>query len=91
MDLYDGLPVSHSEVVHVRVKKRKASGWEGIHGFGVKGISHPDFEGSGDDRDVFPLRMPMGSDAESVRHLQANGEGTCRGGRVALEHGKLRA
>ena len=58
---------------------------------GVEFIAHADFERSGDDRDVFAVRVPMGRDAEAIRHLQANREVAGGGARVAFEYGKLRA
>jgi hypothetical protein len=90
VDLHDGFSASHGVVVHVRVEKGKAPGNERFHLVGVKIISHPDFERPGDDRDVFPLRVPMGRDAEAIRHLQANCEVAAGGGGVAFEHGELR-
>src|SRR5207245_611981 len=40
---------------------------------------------------TFSLWMPMWRDAEPIGHFQANCEVTCGGGRVAFEHGELRA
>ena len=91
MDLHDRFSASHGEMVHVRIEKGKAPGSERFHLIGVELISHPDFEGPRDDRDVFPLRVPMGCDAKAIRHLQSNGEVAAGGGWVAFEHGKLRA
>src|SRR5580704_15737666 len=69
VDLYDGLSASHSEVVHVRVKKGKATGRECSHFVGFELIPHADFERSGNDRDVFAIRVPMRGNAEPIRHL----------------------
>jgi len=90
VDLHDSFSASHGVVVHVGVKKSKAPGSERFHFVGVEFIAHPDFEGPGNDRDVFPLRVPMGRDAKPIRHLQANREVTGRGGWVAFEHSELR-
>src|SRR4029077_8118297 len=74
MDLHDSFSTRHCEVVHVRIEKGKAPGGERFHLVSVKFIAHADFERPGNDGDVFPLRVPMRSDAEPIRHLQSNGE-----------------
>ena len=69
VDLYDSFSASHGVVVHVGVEKCKASGGERGHLVGFEFIAHPDFEGPGNDRDVFALRVEMGRDAEAIWHL----------------------
>src|SRR6266853_6785923 len=91
VNLHDGFSASHGEVVHVRVEKGKAPGNERLHFVRLELIAHPEFERSGDDRDVFPLRVPMGRNAEPIRHLQATCEVAAGRGWVTLEHGELRA
>src|SRR5512137_2384471 len=90
VDLHNGFPGGHGVVVHVGVEESKAPGAERFHLAGIKLIAHADFERPGNDRDVFPVRVPMGRDTEPVRHLQANRETAGRGSWVALEYGKLR-
>src|ERR1700720_2090427 len=77
--------------MHFGIEIGETAGRESAHLAFVKVISHSDFEGSGDDRDVFPLRMPMGRDAISVRHLQTNGIIATRCTGIALKHSQLRA
>jgi hypothetical protein len=74
VDLHDSLSASHGIVMHVGIEKGKAPCSERFHLVGIELIAHADFERPGNDRDVFPLRVPMGSDAEPIRHLQANGK-----------------
>ena len=91
MDLDHDFSAGHCVVMHVRIEKRKASCWESSHLALIKGISHTNLESTGDNRDVFPLRMPMRRDALSVGHLQTHGVIPARCAGVALQHGKLRA
>ena len=72
------------------IKKGKAPGSECFHLVGLELITHSEFEGPGNDCDVFPFRVKMRRDAEPIRHLQANGEVASRGSGVPFEHGKLR-
>src|SRR6516225_1177261 len=90
VDLHNSFSGGHRIVVHVGVEEGKASGNESFHLAGVKLIAHADFECSGNDRDVFPVRVPMGRDTEPIGHLQANREVAGRAGWVAFEYGKLR-
>ena len=73
MDLHHDFSTGHRVVMHVRIEKRKASSWESAHFALIEGIAHANLESPGDNRDVFPLRMPMRRDAVSVWHLQAHG------------------
>ena len=91
MDLHHDFPAGHRVVMHVGIEISETAGWESSHLAFVKAISHSDLEGPGDDSDVFPLRMPMGRDAISVRHPQAHSVIATRGAGVALEHCQLRA
>src|SRR5580765_3653939 len=91
VDLYDGLSASHGEVVHVGVEKRKAPSDERGHLVGFEFIAHANFERARNDGDVFSVRVPMGRDAEPIRHLQANREVARGGGWVAFQDGELRA
>src|SRR5580704_19631045 len=63
VDLYDGLSASHREVVHVGVEKRKTPSGERGHLVGFEFIAHANFERARNDRDIFSVRVPMGSDA----------------------------
>jgi hypothetical protein len=91
MDLHYDFAPGHRVMMHVGIEIRKTAGWEICHLAFVKVISHADFKRPEDDGDVFPLRVPMGRDPASVRHLQTHGVITTGGCRVALEHGELRA
>jgi hypothetical protein len=62
VDLHDGFSHSHRIVVHVGIEKSKAASNEGFHLVGVKLVAHANFEGSRNDGDVLPVRMPMGRD-----------------------------
>jgi len=90
MDLDNGFSRGHGVVVHVGVEEGKAPSNENVHLAGVKLIAHADFERPGDDRDVFPARVPMRRDTEPIRHLQANRKIASRGSWVTFEYGKLR-
>ncbi len=91
MDLYYDFSTSHCVMVHVRVEEAKTAGGEGCHLVRVKNISHPQFECSRDDGDVFAQGMKVRCDAVSIRHLQADGVVTAGSRRVAFEYGKLGA
>src|SRR5712672_2655916 len=91
VNLHDGFSASHGEVVHVGIEKGKAPGSERLHFVGFELIAHSKLERSGDDGDVFPVWMPMGRNAEPIRHLQANCKVTAGRGWVTLEYGELRA
>src|SRR5580704_1100549 len=69
VDLHNDFATGHRVVMHIGIEESETAGWESPHLALVKAISHPDLEGSRDDGHVFPLRMPMGCDAVSVRHL----------------------
>jgi len=69
MDLDNGFSAGHGIVVHVGVEKREAPGDEHFHLVGIKLVAHANFERSGNDRDVFSVRVPVGRDAEPIRHL----------------------
>jgi len=84
VDLHNGFSAGHGIVVHVGVEEGEAPGNESFHFAGVELIAHADFERPGNDRHVFPVRMPMGRDAEPIGHFQANREVTGGGGRVAF-------
>ncbi len=58
VDLHHDLAAGHRVVVHVRIEKGKTAGGEGGHLVLIEDISHSNFEGSGDDGDVFPQGMP---------------------------------
>ncbi len=90
VDLHNGFSGGHGIVVHVGVEESKASGNESFHLAGVKLIAHADFERPGNDRDVFPVGVPMGRDTEPIRHLQANREVAGRCSWVTFEYGELR-
>src|SRR5579862_5027186 len=90
MYLHDDLASGHCVMVHVRIEKCKATRRKGAHLSWVKDVSHPNLKGPRDDRDVLPLWMPVRCDPVSVRHFQTYGVVPGRGGRVALDHSKLR-
>ena len=69
MNLDNGFSGGHGIVVHVGIEKGKAPGNERFHLVGVKLVAHANFERSGNDRHVFSVWVPMGSDAEPIRHL----------------------
>src|SRR5579859_4826654 len=91
VDLHDGFPGRHRVMVHVGIQKREAPGRERLHLIRFKSVSHPHLELSGDDRHVFPQRVPMRRDAETVGHLQPNCVVAAGPGRIALEYGELGA
>ena len=91
MDLDHNPSAGHRVVMHVGVEISETAGRESCYLALLKAISHPDLESPIDDGHVFPLRMPMGCDAVSVRHLQAHGVIPARGTGVALEHCELRS
>ncbi len=91
MDLHDSLTASHGVVVHVGVEKGKAPRNKRFHLAGVKLITHADFERSGNDSDVFPAGVEVRINAETIGHLQTNGEVAGGSGGVAFEHRELRA
>jgi hypothetical protein len=91
VDLDNGFSASHGVVVHVGIEKSKATGRERGHFVDFEFITHANLERTGNDRDVFALRVKMRRDAETVRHLQANREVAGGGGWVAFEYGELRA
>ena len=74
MDLYHGRAVSHCVVLHVGIEESKTACGEGCHLLRLKNISHSNFERSGDDRDVFPQRMPVGRLSQDLigRYKQEN-------------------
>ena len=76
VDLDDDFAIGHGVVVHVGVEISKAASGESGHLGFVKAIAHADLESSGNDGDVFAMRMPMGRDAIAVRHLQTDREVT---------------
>jgi hypothetical protein len=89
MYLHDRFSASHREVVHVGIEERKASGGERFHLVRFKLVAHSEFERPGNHRYVFPVRVPVWRDSESIRHLQPNREiPGCRC-RVALQHREL--
>ena len=53
VDLHDGFSAGHGVVVHVRIKKGKAARGKRFHFVGFERIAHPEFEGPGNDGDVF--------------------------------------
>src|SRR5882762_3426847 len=69
VDLHNRFSASHREVMHVGIEKRKAPGGERFHLVCFELIPHSEFELSGNYRHVFPVRMPVRRDAESIRHL----------------------
>jgi hypothetical protein len=86
MDLDHYLSARHRVVMHIRIEISETAGWEISHLAFVKAISHSDFEGASDDRNVFPIRMPVRGDAISFRHLQADSVVARRSARIALKY-----
>jgi hypothetical protein len=74
VDLHNCFSAGHGEMVHIGVKESEAAGCERFHFVGLELVAHPDFEGPGDDGDIFAFRMKMRRNAEPIRHLQANRE-----------------
>jgi len=90
VDLDHYLSARHRVVMHIRFDISKTAGWEISHLAFVKAISHTNFEGAGDDRNVFPIRMPVGGDAISIWHLQTHSVVARHSSWIALKYRKLR-
>src|SRR5271165_796537 len=90
VDLDHNFSAGHGVVMHVGIQISETASWENSHLAFVKAISHANLEGPRDDRDVFPLRMPMRRDAISVRHLQTHGVVAAGGTWIALKYCELR-
>jgi hypothetical protein len=66
MHLYHDFSGRHRIVVHRRIKIGETPGGENSHLGFVEGVTHPNFEGTLNDANVFPFGMPMRCDASTI-------------------------
>lgn len=90
MDLDYDFTARLDVVVHVRIEIGKAAGWKAHHGSLLEVVAHADFERTRDYGYVLALGVPVGRDAVSVGHFQADGVVTSGGEWIAFEDGELR-
>ena len=91
VDLHDRFSLSHGVVVHVGSRKAKLPATKVFILLASNSSPIPTLNVPEMMVTFSRLRVPMGRDAEPIRHLQANGVVAAGSGWVALEHRKLRA
>lgn len=74
MNLNDGFARRRRVVVHTGVEVSETAGRETHHLAGIELIAHPHFQGAGENRHIFAMRMGVRRNPVTVRHLESNRE-----------------